>query len=119
MKGSEDCFLLSGHLNQDPIENYFGQQRARGGFSENPSVQQVLDNSMSIKQQGSLALMPVRGNSSRKRLKFRRKKWLTVPLFLNVVVAVVLLKRTDANANVPISKDYNVEDEKTPQTLFA
>ena len=80
VKESEDCFLLSGHLNQDPIENYFGQQWARGGSSENPSVRQVLDNSMSIKQQGSLALMPVRGNSSRKRLKFSKEVVDSTPL---------------------------------------
>ena len=70
VEGSDKFYLLSGHLNQDPIENYFGQQRAAGGRMDNPSVKQVLENSMSIKQQGSMALMPVRGNSSRKRLLY-------------------------------------------------
>ena len=37
---------------------------------DNPSVKQLLHNSMSIKQQGSMTLMPVRGNSSRKRLLY-------------------------------------------------
>lgn len=29
--GSPGLFLLSERLSQDPLENYFGQQRARGG----------------------------------------------------------------------------------------
>ena len=70
VEGSDKCFFASGHLNQDPIENYFGQQRARGGRSDNPSVKQFMDNTMSLRQQGSAALLPVRGNSSRKRLLY-------------------------------------------------
>ena len=80
VEGSNQCFILSGNLNHDPIENYFGQQRARGGRSENPSVQQVLTNSMSLKQQGSSALIPVRGNSSRKRLQYPEEKIDGTPL---------------------------------------
>lgn len=30
--------LLSERISQDPIKNYFGQQRARGGRSENPTL---------------------------------------------------------------------------------
>ena len=46
----------------------FGQQRARGGRSDNLSVKQFMDNAMSLRQQGSADLLPVRGNSSRKGL---------------------------------------------------
>ena len=31
-------FLLSERFNQDPLESFFGQQRARGGRSDNPNV---------------------------------------------------------------------------------
>ena len=32
--------ILSESFSQDPLENYFGQQRARGGRSDNPTVQE-------------------------------------------------------------------------------
>ena len=33
-----DLFILSETVSQNPLENYFGQQRARGGSNENPTV---------------------------------------------------------------------------------
>ena len=54
-------------MNQDPLENYFGKQRSRGGRSDNPNVSQYLDSAFSLRVQESIALDPVRGNSSRKR----------------------------------------------------
>ena len=33
-------FFLSERISRDPLENYFGQQRARGGRNENPNLQQ-------------------------------------------------------------------------------
>ena len=62
-----DIFILSERISQDPLENYFGQQRARGGRNENPSMQQCLHNAAAIRIQKSLATDPVRGNCSRKR----------------------------------------------------
>ena len=58
----ENIFLLSERVSQDPLENYFGQQRARGGRNENPTVQQCVHNAAAIRVQKSLALNPVRGN---------------------------------------------------------
>lgn len=63
----EHIFLLSERVSQDPLENYFGQQRARGGRNENPTVQQCVHNAAAIRVQKSLALNPVRGNCSHKR----------------------------------------------------
>ena len=62
-----DLFILSERVSQDPLENYFGQQRARGGRNENPTVQQCVTNAAAIRVQKSQALNPVRGNCSRKR----------------------------------------------------
>ena len=62
-----DLFLLSEWLSQDPLENYFGQQRAQGGRNENPNLQQCLCNAAAIRVQKSLATDSVRGNCSRKR----------------------------------------------------
>ncbi len=60
-------YLLSEHFTQDPIENYFGQQRSRGGRCQNPTVQACISSAQSLRVQGSLAMMPLRGNSRRKR----------------------------------------------------
>ena len=37
-------FVLTERFNQDPVEVFFGQQRSRGGRSDNPSVTQYLHN---------------------------------------------------------------------------
>ena len=63
----KDRYILSGCFSQDPLENYFGQQRSRGGWCQNPTVQACLSSAQSIRIQGSIAMIPVRGNSSRKR----------------------------------------------------
>ena len=63
----EDLFLLSERISQDPLENYFGQQRARGGRNEHPDLQQCLHNAAALRVQKSMALNPVRGNCKRKR----------------------------------------------------
>ena len=63
-------FLLSERLSQDPIENYFGMQRARGGRSDNPSIKECLQNAVAIRAQRSLELDPVRGNCRHKRRLF-------------------------------------------------
>jgi len=66
----EDFFLLSERVSQDPLENYFGQQRARGGRNENPSLQQCLYNAAAIRVQKSIATDPIRGNCRRKQRLF-------------------------------------------------
>ena len=67
----EGLFILSERISQDPLENYFGQQRARGGRNENPTIQQCVHNAAALRVQKSLALDPVRGNCSRKRRLFK------------------------------------------------
>ena len=63
-------YILSEKLSQDPLENYFGQQRARGGRCDNPTMVDCLHSAQSLRVQRSLALQPVRGNSSKKRKLF-------------------------------------------------
>ena len=62
----KDRYILSGYFSQDPLENYFGQQRSRGRWCQNPTVQACLSSAQSIRIQGSMAMIPVRGNTSRK-----------------------------------------------------
>ncbi len=62
-------FVLSEKLCQDPVESFFGKQRAAGGRCDNPTVEQFCVNTVSLRVQGSAALDPVRGNcKSRKRI---------------------------------------------------
>lgn len=60
-------FLLSEKFCQDPLEAFFGKQRYKGGRNDNPSVKEFVDNTVSLRVQGSAALEPFRGNCSRKR----------------------------------------------------
>ena len=60
-------FLLSEKFCQDPLEAFFGKQRYKGGRNDNPSVKEFVNNTVSLRVQGSAALEPLRGNCSRKR----------------------------------------------------
>ena len=46
-------FILSERFN---LEAFFGQQRLRGGRSDNPNVQRFLENAQAIRVQRSLAI---------------------------------------------------------------
>ncbi len=67
---AQKLYVLSERILQDPLENYFGKQRARGGRNENPNLQQCVHNAAALRVQKSMALDPVRGNCSRKRRLF-------------------------------------------------
>ena len=60
-------YLLSEKFCQDPVESLFGKQRACGGRNENPTVKQFLDNTVSLRVQGSAALEPARGNCRKRK----------------------------------------------------
>ena len=62
-------FLLSERLSQDPPESFFGKQRMRGGYSDNPSVRDFLYGTSSLRVQGSSSMEPVRGNCRRGKRK--------------------------------------------------
>lgn len=74
LPGTSGQYLLSERFTQDPLENYFSRQRARGGRCDNPTVGSCLEAAQSIRVQRSLALQPVRGNCSRKRRLFSGKE---------------------------------------------
>ena len=59
--------VLTEHLNQDPLEAFFGRQRMSCGRNDNPSVNTFLKNTVSLRVQGSTALQPFRGNCRRKK----------------------------------------------------
>ena len=45
--------VLTEHLNQDPLEAFFGRQRMSCGRNDNPSVQSFLQNTVSLRVQRS------------------------------------------------------------------
>lgn len=59
-------YILSEKLCQDPLESFFGKQRAAGGRSDNPTVKQFCLNTVSLRVQGSAALEPIRGNCGKR-----------------------------------------------------
>ncbi len=54
--------FLSNHICQDPLENYFGCQRQRGGTSDNPTVQEYYKDTEALRVVNSFCRGPVRGN---------------------------------------------------------
>ena len=48
--------MLSERLNQDPLESFFRQQRARGGQSDNTNARNFLYNTQVIRVQRSMAV---------------------------------------------------------------
>ena len=73
-------YLLSEHFSQDPLENYFGQQRSKGGRNQNPTC---LTSAQSLQVQGSMAMVPLRGNSCRKKRLFPEEVIEDTPLKSN------------------------------------
>lgn len=61
-------YILTERFNQDALEIFFGQQRARGHRNDNPSVAQFMENSQALVVQKSLAL----GGSSSVSTKRRK-----------------------------------------------
>ena len=54
--------FLSQHICQDPLENFFGYQRQRGGTSDDPSAQEYYRNVQALCVVNSFCRGPVRGN---------------------------------------------------------
>ena len=61
VKGNKLAFLSS-CISQDPLENFFGCQRQRGGTSDNPNVLEYYQNTQALRVVNSLCRGPVKGN---------------------------------------------------------
>ena len=60
--------FLSNSLCQDPLENFFGCQRQKGATNGNPTVQQFLDNTQTLRVVNSFCRGPVRGNCRQREI---------------------------------------------------
>ena len=58
--------FLSNRICQDPLENFFGQQRQRGRVNENPSVAEFLKNTQALRVVNT-SCATARGNCRGKR----------------------------------------------------
>lgn len=54
--------FLSMNICQDPLENFFGCQRQRGGTSDNPTAMEYYQNTQALRVVNSFCRAPVRGN---------------------------------------------------------
>ena len=54
--------FLSRNLCQDPLENFFGCQRQRGGTSDNPNASEFQFNTQALRVVNSFCRGPIRGN---------------------------------------------------------
>ena len=54
--------FLSNNICQDPLEQFFGCQRQRGGTSDNPNVIEFCHNTQALRVVDSFCRAPVRGN---------------------------------------------------------
>lgn len=54
--------FLSGKINQDPLEKFFGRQRQRGRVNENPSVSEFVKNTQSLRVIGNVCGDTIKGN---------------------------------------------------------
>lgn len=55
-------FVLTHHFNQDPLEQYFGHFRHKGGANQNPTVYEVRNSMSQLLVYRTQALAPKRGN---------------------------------------------------------
>ena len=60
----DSLYILSERFNQDPLESFFGQQRARGG-NDNPNVRTFMYNTEAVCVQRSMTIGD--GGNVRKR----------------------------------------------------
>ena len=58
-------FILSAKLNQDPLEEFFGKQRAIGRRADNPTVKQFLDNTATLHVVKTAGVSITKGNVKR------------------------------------------------------
>ncbi len=68
--GLKSKYILSAKFNQDPLENFFGQVRQSGGWSNNPSSKRVQEATDVIRLQTSSAMDEVRSSTRAKKRIF-------------------------------------------------
>jgi len=62
-------YVLMEKFCQDPLESFFGQQRAQGRRNDNPTVAEFTINTNSLRVQSSIASDPLHGNCRKKKVK--------------------------------------------------
>ena len=76
----EKLVFLSTNISQDPLENFFGCQRQRGGTSDNPNVAEFYQNTQALRVVDSFCRGPVRGNCREVKASQNITEAASVPL---------------------------------------
>ena len=66
-------YLRIERFSQNPLENNFGQQRACGRYFHNPTMQACIASARSLRVQGSIAMVPVRGIQAERNALLRKQ----------------------------------------------
>lgn len=101
--------FLSNNLCQDPLEQFFGCQRQRGGTSDNPNVLEFCHNSQALRVVDSFCRGPVRGNCRQKRCCHSVDKENTIPLLKRPrksLDLVVILYHYNILPCLPVHAEY-------------
>ncbi len=61
---SDGKSFLSQRICQDPLENFFGRQRQRGGVHDNPKVKEFLENTQALRVIKMTKFSTVRGETA-------------------------------------------------------
>ena len=70
-------FFLSSHVNQDPLEKFFGCQRQRGKANENPDIPSFCKNTQALRVIGNTCRDSVKGNCRGTNINGSRKRTMT------------------------------------------
>lgn len=62
-------FVMTSHLNQDPLEQLFGHCRHKGGSNDNPNVLEACNSINNIRSVNTQAVACTRGNTAPERMK--------------------------------------------------
>ena len=117
-------FFLSERISQDPLENFFGCQRQRGGASENPNVQDFCKNTQALRVINSVCGSVPRGNCrgskklvdrqsdynplpKRQRIQASKEKLISEENRCHVFASPVVSSHDDSTAAVLVSKSVS------------
>lgn len=73
-------FFLSNRLCQDPLENFFGQQRQRGRVHDNPNVPEFFKNTQALRVVNGFCRDVVKGNCRGDKSRKRSSEDIDKPL---------------------------------------
>ena len=97
--GVKKLSFLGEWISQDPLENYFGKQLARGGCCDNPTLKESLHNVVAICAQQSLELDRMKGIAG--------ERDVSLMTALLIMTALHFLSAKDNNLDISLNIQCN------------